>query len=248
NWSRIRDLIILAGRTLSMLTAQLAAVGLIIGALTVTGMAVTVSGDLVRLAGGNTTLLLVMGALTCFILGMGMTVTAAYIFLALVLAPALTAGGLNTLAVHLFVMYWAMLSFITPPVAIGAYAGAAIAEADPMFTGFESMRLGAVIYFLPFFFVLNPALVLQGATVATFLMALSTAVAGILFIAAGLQGYLVGVGRLRNDPVGWLTRLPLVVGGILIDWPGMWTSVVGLLVSVPVVVGYLLVNRRTAHS
>lgn len=248
NWSRIRDLIILAGRTLSMLTAQLAAVGLIIGALTVTGMAVTFSGDLVRLAGGNTILLLVMGALTCFILGMGMTVTAAYIFLALVLAPALTAGGLNTLAVHLFVMYWAMLSFITPPVAIGAYAGAAIAEADPMRTGFESMRLGAVIYFLPFFFVLNPALVLQGATVATFFMALSTAVVGILFIAAGLQGYLVGVGRLRDGPVGWLTRLPLIVGGILIGWPGMWTSIVGLLLSVPVAVGYLLVNRRTAHS
>ena len=128
---------------------------------------------------GNTTLLLAMGALTCFILGMGMSVTAAYVFLALVMAPALTAGGLNTLAVHLFVMYWAMLSYITPPVCMGAYAGAAIAGAEPMRTGFESMRLGAVIYFLPFFFVLNPALVLQEATVATFFMSLGMAVVGL---------------------------------------------------------------------
>ncbi|MFC2122951.1 TRAP transporter permease [Bacteroidota bacterium] len=245
NLDRIKELIISAGRTMAMLTAQLAAVGLIIGALTVTGMAMTFSSDLVQMAGGNTTLILVMGAVTCFILGMGMTVTAAYVFLAIVLAPALAAGGLNTLAVHLFIMYWGMLSYITPPVALGAYAGAAIAEASPMRTGLEAMRLGAVIYFLPFFFVLNPVLVLQEVTLMSFFTALGTTVVGILLIAAGLQGYLVSIGSLRDGTVGWLTRVPLVAGGILIGWPGLWTSIIGLCLALPIVIGYLIVNRRT---
>ena len=117
-----------------------------------------------------------------------------------------------------------------------------------MRTGFESMRLGAVIYFLPFFFVLNSSLVLQDTNAAGFLMAFGTAVLGIIFIAGGLQGYLVGAGRLSSGLTGWLTRLPLVIGGILIGWPGIWTSVIGLALSVPVVLGYLVVNRRKPHA
>jgi len=248
NWPRIKGLLILTGKTMTMLVAQLAAVGLIIGALTVTGMAVTFSGDLVRLAGGNVTLLLIMGALTCFILGMGMTVTAAYVFLALVLAPALTEGGLNTLAVHLFIMYWAMLSYITPPVAIGAYAGATIAGADPMRTGFESMRLGAVIYFLPFFFVLNHNLVLQETTAFDFLLAFGTAVLGIIFIAGGLQGYLIIAGPLGTGWRGWLARVPMVVGGILFAWPGITTSVIGALLAFVPSIGYLVKNRLVSRQ
>ena len=89
---------------------------------------------------------LLMGAITSFILGIGMTVTAAYIFLAIVLAPALVRGGLDPMAVHLFILYWGMVSYITPPVALGAFAAATIAQANPMRTGFEAMRLGSVIY------------------------------------------------------------------------------------------------------
>src|SRR5690606_20233516 len=109
-----------------------------------TGMAGTLTNDLVFIAGGNTLLLLIMGAITSFILGMGMTVTACYIFLAVILAPALIRAGLDPLAVHLFIMYWGMISFITPPVAIGAFVAAGLAKAPPMQTGFEAMRLGAV--------------------------------------------------------------------------------------------------------
>lgn len=103
------------GRTLAELVTILAAVGLIIGALAVTGVAGTFSSDVVLMAGGNVFLLLLLGALACFILGMGMTMTAAYVFLAVVMAPALIQQGLNPVAVHLFIMYWAMLSFITHP-------------------------------------------------------------------------------------------------------------------------------------
>lgn len=201
------------------LAALLAGVGLIIGALTLTGKVGSLTYELVNFAGDNVLLLLVMGAITSFVLGIGMTVTAAYLFLAVTLAPALTQGGLNPLAVHLFMMYWGMISFITPPVAIGAYAASTVAKSDPMKTGLEAMRLGSIIYFVPFFFVLNPALIGQG-TLYEVTVTFGAALIGIVLISAGLQGYLYGVGAAGNGLFGWVARLLLVVGGIILALPG----------------------------
>jgi len=174
---------------------------------------------LVRVAGDNVLMLLVMGAITSFVLGIGMTVTAAYLFLAVTLAPALTAGGLDPLAVHLFMMYWGMISFITPPVAIGAYAAASVARADPIKTGLEAMRLGSIIYFVPFFFVLNPALIGRGS-IGEVLLVLSMAIIGIGIISGGLQGYLYGLGAIRDGALGMLARVVLVLGGLVLALPG----------------------------
>ena len=208
------------GRLFAELAAMLAGVGLIIGALSLTGKVGTLAFDLVRLAGDSTMLLLVMGAVTSFVLGIGMTVTAAYLFLAITLAPALATGGLDPLAIHLFMLYWAMISFITPPVAIGAFAAATVAGARPMQTGLEAMRLGTVIYFVPFFFVLNPALIGK-APFGEVVLVTGTALIGIMLIAAGLQGYLVGVGSLdRFDPASLLARSALILGGLTFAMPG----------------------------
>lgn len=204
---------------LAELSALLAGVGLIIGALSVTGLAGTLANDLVYLAGNNIYVLLVMGAITSFIFGMGMTVTACYIFLAIVLAPPLVAAGFDPVAVHLFMLYWGMVSFITPPVALGAFVAAGIARAAPMQVGLQSMRLGSAMYFVPFFFVLNPALILRG-TPAEILIVVATAVAGITLIAAALEGYLVGFGSLRVGPAGALARLLLMAAGIAMALPG----------------------------
>ena len=126
--------------------------------------------------------MLIMGAVTAFIFGMGMTVTACYIFLAVVLAPALEQAGLNRLAVHLFILYWGTVSYITPPVALGAYAAASLAGAQPMKTGLQAMRLGSIIYFIPFFFVFDPAFIWQGEFSRTaFLFVQATA--GITIVA-----------------------------------------------------------------
>jgi TRAP-type uncharacterized transport system fused permease subunit len=149
------------GRSLAELIAILLGVGLIVGAFSVTGLAGTLANDLVFLAGNKVLALLLMGALTSFVFGMGMTATACYIFLAITLAPALTKAGLDPMAVHLFIFYWGMVSFITPPVALGAFA-ARPSRAPTLQVGPRSMRLGAVIYFIPFFFVLDPALILKG--------------------------------------------------------------------------------------
>jgi TRAP transporter 4TM/12TM fusion protein len=216
------DFLFAAGRLLAELVAVLAGVGLIVGALSLTGLAGTLVNDLLFLAGDSVWLLLLMGALTSFVLGIGMTVTAAYIFLAIVLAPALIQGGLDPMAVHLFILYWGMLSFITPPVALGAFAAASIARAAPLATGLSAMRLGSVIYFIPFMFVLNPALILHGSA-AEFAAGLAEALAGILLLVWGIQAWVPGLGG------RWAVwqRLSLSVGGVLVALPPLLPALTG---------------------
>ena len=132
NWKRLVAFVESVGKVLTELVALLCAIGSIIGALSLTGVAHSFSSEIIALAGGSITLLLILGALTSFILGMGMTITACYVFLALILAPALVKSGLYPLSVHLFIMYWGMASYITPPVALSAFAGAGLAGANPM--------------------------------------------------------------------------------------------------------------------
>jgi TRAP transporter 4TM/12TM fusion protein len=219
NWKRLGALLEGVGGALSELAALLAGVGLIIGALSVTGLAGTLANDLVYLAGNNIYVLLVMGAITSFIFGMGMTITACYIFLAIVLAPPLVNAGFNPIAVHLFMMYWGMVSFITPPVALAAFVAAGIAKAPPMQVGMQSVRLGAAMYFVPFFFVLNPALILQGPA-SEILVVVGTAVVGIALIASALEGYLLGLGAVARSAAGYAARLLLFAGGLAMALPG----------------------------
>jgi len=220
NWKMAWDFLIGVGRLFAELAAILAGIGLIIGALSISGKIGSLTYTLVQIAGDNVLLLLVMGALTSFILGIGMTVTAAYLFLAVTIAPALTQQGLDKLAVHLFLLYWGMVSFITPPVALGAYAAASIAKSDPMKTGWEAMRLGSIIYFVPFFFVLNPALIGRGS-LPEIALVLTTAIAGIVLLCAALQGYLYGVGALDGKGLfAWPGRILLGLSGILLALPG----------------------------
>ncbi|MDH3640574.1 MAG: TRAP transporter fused permease subunit, partial [Gammaproteobacteria bacterium] len=218
--AELLEFIAATGRLLVELAAVLAGVGLIVGALSVTGLSGTLVNDLLYLAGDSVWLMLLMGAVTSFVLGIGMTVTAAYIFLAVVLAPALISAGLNAMAVHLFILYWAMLSFITPPVALGAYAAASIASANPMRAGFAAMRLGSVIYFIPFIFVLEPGLMFHGGVDASgpeVALGLVEAFAGVWLIAGGLQGYLPVLGT----GFGLASRVMVVFGGFLIAMPGL---------------------------
>ncbi len=231
------------GRLLAELVGILAAVGLIIGGVMVTGMAGSFSGELVRLAGGNIYLLLLLGALTSFLLGIGMTVTAAYIFLAIILAPALIELGLDKVAVHLFILYWGMVSFITPPVALGAFAAATLAGSSPMKTGLEAMRLGSIIYFLPFFFVLNPALVLNGPA-DQIIVEFGTAVLGVSLVASGLQGHLVLMGSMNNDVLGLIARIMLIAAGLLLAYPEMVSNLVGLGIMVPAALLARIASKR----
>jgi TRAP transporter 4TM/12TM fusion protein len=216
------DFLEMNGRTFVELVAILAGCGLLIGAFSMTGVVSSLANDLLRLAGGNVLALLAMCAITSLVLGLGLTTTACYIFLAILVAPALEKLGLNKMAVHMFIFYWGMLSAITPPVAIASFAAAGIAGAPPMRTGWESMWVGSIIYFIPFFFVLNPALVLQGSSPYLQALGLAAMIAvGILFICGGIQGYQSGIGDLRKAGIlEWPLRVLLVIGGIVLATPG----------------------------
>ncbi|WP_331280684.1 TRAP transporter permease [Halomonas sp. BC04] len=210
-----------AAKLFAELIAILAGVGMLVGALSMTGLSGTIANDFIHIAGGSVPLLLLMGALTSFVLGIGMTVTAAYIFLAVALAPALIqGGGLDPMAVHMFILYWGMLSFITPPVALGAFAAATVAGARPMATGLQAMRLGSVIYFIPFLFVLNPALIMQGEPLQIGLVFVQ-ALVGIVLFASAMQGYLMGVGRLGVGAIHeTVVRGLVLAAGLLFALPG----------------------------
>jgi len=248
------------GKTFVELVGILAGCGLLIGAFSMTGVISSLAADLLSMAGGNVLLLLVMCAATSLVLGLGLTTTACYIFLAILVGPALEKLGLNRMAVHMFIFYWGMLSSITPPVAIASFAAAGIAGAPAMKTAWESMWVGSIIYFIPFFFVVNPALVLQGdggiGMYAEALWLAVSALVGTLFICGGIQGYQAFIGDLRRaGAVEWPLRVALIVGGMALATPGggimplsnLAMEALALVVLVPTVaLGWLLVRRRPA--
>jgi TRAP transporter 4TM/12TM fusion protein len=244
------------GRTFVELIAILAGCGLLIGAFSMTGVISSLASDLLRIAGDNALMLLAMCAITSLVLGLGLTTTACYIFLAILVAPALEKLGLNRMAVHMFIFYWGMLSAITPPVAIASFAAAGIAGAPAMKTGWESMRVGSIIYFIPFFFVLNPVLVLQGSNPYLEAIGLTLlALAGTLAICGGIQGYQAGVGDLRRTRwLEWPLRIVLMIGGFVLATPGggilpfsqIQITSLGLLLLVPaLLIAFTLVRRSS---
>lgn len=233
------DFLAAAGRALAELAALLLGVGFLIGALLMTGLAGTLANDLVYLAGGAPLMLLVMGAITSFIFGLGLTVTACYIFLAIVLAPPLVKAGLDPLAIHMFVLYWGMVSFITPPVALAAFAAAPIAKTSQTKIGIQAMRLGTAIYVVPFCFVLNPALLLQGSPIVV-AVSVACAFVGIGLAAAALQGYVIRLGPIANSPAGFAARALLLIAALYLTIPvERW---VGLPMAQAIVMGLALAS------
>jgi TRAP transporter 4TM/12TM fusion protein len=224
-------------RLFAEIMPTLLSIGLVIGSLTITGVAGALSTMILELSGGNVYLLLLLGAFTSFILGMGMSVTACYIILALLVAPALIKMGLDPLSVHLFVMYWGMISYITPPVAVAAFTAAAIAGASPMKVGYTAMRIGIAIYFIPFFFVLEPALIAHGS-LWKILEFFSTAVLGIAFIGWASEGYIPKLGM-----IGLWMRLLFFIGGMLLFIPETMTDIIGLLLVI-LAIGLYLIRRK----
>ncbi|OGA18449.1 MAG: hypothetical protein A3H32_19260 [Betaproteobacteria bacterium RIFCSPLOWO2_02_FULL_63_19] len=184
----------------------LAAAGLVIGVLNVTGGGFALTLVLVKLAGGSSFALLLISAAVCIVLGMGMPTTAVYILLAALIAPALVEAGVPIFSAHLFILYYGMLSMITPPIALACFTAAVISREDPMAIAFASMRFGWVAYVIPFMFVLSPTLLLNGAPMAIAFNC-ATAAIGVYFFSAALIGFV-------RTPLNVPERLLLSVGGI----------------------------------
>lgn len=220
-WEGAKELLLDISRNISNLVAVLAGIGLVVGGLSYTGVAGAFSRELLLYADGNTALMLIAGAVTSFVLGMGMTVTACYIFLSILLAPALVQAGLHPIASHLFILYWGMLSYITPPVALAAITAANVAGSRPMQTGFYAMRLGMPLFVLPFIFVYDPALIMEG-TVLQIVERVSLTLIAIWAITSAFESWIYKVGL-----IGVPSRIAVALGGVLIlvpDWP---TSLIG---------------------
>jgi len=217
------NLILSSGVVLVEMIAILAGIGLIMGGLSMTGVAISFSSELVNLFGKNAFAMLFLGAIVSYILGMGMTITACYIILAIVLVPALTPLGFDVMAVHLFVLYCGLFSFITPPVALAAYVAAVIGGANFWKTGLQAMRLGFVKYLVPFFFVYNPALILHGNSGLAIAETVAAAFLGVFILGSSIEGYLAGLGRLH--PV---LRALFFCVGFLLFYPDVRADLIAL--------------------
>ncbi len=238
NLARLLTLVKELTTSVANLVAILAGIGLVVGGLSYTGVAGAFSRELLLYAGDSIPLMLAAGAVTSFILGMGMTVSACYIFLSILLAPALVSAGLNPLASHLFILYWGMMSYITPPVALASITAAGIAGASAGKTSLNAIRLGSVLFVLPFLFVLNPALILQGE-LTDILISACTAIAAMWLLASAQEGYLYRIGIIR-----WPLRTLLLIATALLIYPEPYSDLVGLGL---VVLVYLGCGLRPSH-
>jgi TRAP transporter 4TM/12TM fusion protein len=235
---RLVGAFIVIGNLISQMMALIMPFTFILVGLVITGTSASFAAGLVNLGGGNIYLILALGLVACYILGIVGFSVAAYIFLAISMAPALEQLGLNKMAVHLFLVYYTNLSILTPPIAIGAFVAAAMAGASPMKTAWTAMKLGVVIYFIPIFFVLQPALILQG-TWGQALVYMGTGLIGTIILAGGLSGYLWFAGPIK----GFWKRLLLFVGGLILAAPFTESGIIGAIM-VTVVLGYHFLTRH----
>lgn len=218
-------------------------IGIIMSAVSLTGLGMTLSSGLIDASGGHLWLLLVLTAIASIIMGMGASTLLVYIVLAMFVAPAIIKMGVEPLAAHLFIFYFGCMSLVTPPVALAAYAAAVIAKADYWKTGWEASRLGIVGYIAPFIFVYQPALLLQGST-GEVLLAAATAVIGTIALAGAMSGYFFG-------SVSWWQRIALGAGSLTLIYPGWKTDLIGLVLVIVAVAGTRLsggLARRSAVS
>ena len=224
-----------------LITTACAACGIIIGVFTLTGVGLKFGYGIVELAGGLLFPTLVLTMLTSLILGMGIPTTANYIITATVAAPALIALGVTPIAAHLFVFYFGIVADITPPVAIAAYAAAAIAKADPIATGITAARLAIAAFIVPYFFIYNPYLLLLHNDVPHTVIAVVTALVGIYAIASAVAGHW----RLALKP---LERVLLFIAALALLDPGFVTDAIGLALMVIVRLLVLVRQRRRGTS
>jgi TRAP transporter 4TM/12TM fusion protein len=221
--------------------------GMIVGTVTLTGLGLKFATGLASLAGGNIFLLMFFTMLSSIILGMGVPTTANYLITSTICAPALITmlvarGGLVApttaiiMGAHLFVFYFGIIADITPPVALAAMAGAAIAKGDPFRTGVTATRIAIGAFIVPYIFVLNPAMLLIDFTVGGIIVNVLTALMGMYSLAGGLTGFV-------QDHCKWYERLLLVAGGLGMIDPGLYTDIFGLVVLAGVII---LQKRRTS--
>jgi TRAP transporter 4TM/12TM fusion protein len=229
---RFCQALVSGARSAVVIASCCACAGLVVGCLDITGLGLRFVDIILATSKGILPLMLALVMIACLVLGMGVPTAPAYIIVAMIAAPSLVEFGILPIAAHMFVFYACLLSAITPPVALAAYAGAAIAEADVMKTSVIAAMLGFVKYVIPYVFVYNAALLMEGS-VPFIIFSFATAFLGTIFMSAALSGFLL---TKLSPPV----RATLFVGSILLLISDLSTDVIGFALVTLV----LIVNRR----
>jgi TRAP transporter 4TM/12TM fusion protein len=221
-----------------------AASGFVIGVLNITGLSFNLTYLLVQVGGSSLILLLFLSALVCIILGMGLPTLGVYVLLAALVAPALIQLGVEPIAAHLYVLYFGMMSMITPPIALAAFAAASIAKAPSMATGVASMRFGWTAYVIPVLFVFSPSLILIGAP-TDIAFTILTAVLGVWLVSAALAGYFSG-------PLSTPVRVLFAISGLMALIPAeafsgaLYTDILGVASGIALMLQNIKKSRREA--
>ncbi|MGO5335932.1 TRAP transporter permease [Bilifractor sp. LCP19S3_H10] len=222
---KIIDALEAGGRSTITVAAACGVAGIISGSITMTGLANDLINAIVGVAGNKLIIALLLTMVCCIILGMGVPTTANYCIMAATTAPILIRMGVPILAAHFFVFYFGIVADITPPVALAAYAGSAIAKSNPMKTAFNASKLAIAVFIVPYMFCYNPAMLLIDTSALTVVRIAITAAIGIFGIAASFEGYCFS----GMHPV---MRVIIAAGGLLLIHPGTLTDVAGLCIVV----------------
>lgn len=212
--------------------------GLISAVVTFTGLGAQLLTTIVPLAEKSTLLALFLTMLCCIVLGMGVPTTANYIIMATITAPILIDMGIPMLAAHMFVFYFGIVADITPPVALAAYAGSAIAGSNPLKTGVNATRLAIAAFVIPYIFALNPAMLFIDTMWYDVVLIILSSLVGMFGLSIGLEGYM-------KKPLPFYERIMALAGGLMLVIPGIWTDLAGLLLVAAVVVLQSIGNKKT---
>lgn len=233
---RIWEALAAGGQGMITVAAACGVAGIIAGAITMTGLANTIINGIVALAGNQVIVALFLTMICCIVLGMGVPTTANYCIMAATCAPILVRMGVPDVAAHFFVFYFGIVADLTPPVALAAYAGAAIAQANPMKTAITATKLAIGAFIVPYVFALNPAMLFVDTTAFEVVLICITSLVGIFGVSASLEGYLL-------DHMPWYQRVISAAGGLLLIYPGAVTDAIGLVL-VAVVIVLQIISKK----
>lgn len=224
-------------KSASSVAIACAMAGIITGIIMGSGLGFRISSILTTVAGHSMILLLFLTMIVSLIMGMGVPTTAAYLVLAALVAPTMTDLGLSPMAAHLFILYFGSISSVTPPVALAAYAGAAIAGCDPNRCGYKAFRLAFCAFIIPYMFAFNPVLLMDGG-VLEILQCIITALAGAYLLGSGFEGFF------WSWKITWIERLVLFAGAFLLIVPGTLTDVIGIAIIVAEFISGKFLDRK----
>ena len=237
---KIFEALAAGGQGMITVAAACGVAGIIAGTITMTGLANMMINGIVQLAGNQVIIALFLTMLCCIVLGMGVPTTANYCIMAATCAPILIRMGVPALAAHFFVFYFGIVADLTPPVALAAYAGAAIAQANPMKTAFTATKLAIGAFIVPYVFALNPAMLFIDTTVGEVALICITSLVGIFAVSSALEGYFLHHMR-------WYERIVCVIGGLLLIYPGIVTDAIGLGMVAVVFVAQILTKKKSVN-